>query len=228
MPLYKSFGALVTDIEGPVVEDRLFWAGLCRRAGPKVYDFMAQQVTRWKKGEIPYSELYLSVVGMVKGCGIAPYDAEQVALSVPYIERSGEFLHTAWKTFNGRLGAVSAGADALVRRVAADHSIGYHVSNPLLHYLGNGGAPVCLVDDTNKGHHLIGLCSRMGIDPRKTAVIGNSIEDFPKFEAAGISFLFAPDDNTREAARARFGNEVYIIENMKGEGLATIGKFLGL
>jgi Cof subfamily protein (haloacid dehalogenase superfamily) len=60
----------------------------------------------------------------------------------------------------------------------------------------------------NKGHAVISLCKHIGVDPRRTAVIGDGFNDVPMFKKGGFSIAMgqAPDAVKDQAAAVTLSN----------------------
>ncbi len=188
-----GFDVVAFDLDGVLVDAVSSWVYMHEQFGVK----NSNAYQEYMDGNIDYLEfmrvdisLWLEKEGKVHSSRIIKA-LDSMPLMGGAKEAIDELHHAGLKTL-----IVSCGIKDLALRVQKDLAIHGCMANSLVlddegYLTGEGLMEVDLAD---KGKYLLARLKSMGMDPKRTVAIGNSLFDVPMFKVCGLGIAFNPDD----------------------------------
>ena len=177
------------DMDGTVLEHNSSWVAIHRHFGTE--HMGAASLRLYTEGKIGYREfMRRDIASWPKG--VTRREIDEI-LSGYKIRREAPAVFDELRRRGIRTALVTSGIDILAKEVAEDLGIDHWLANGL-RFDGRGRllpAGVGRVDPTRKDLAYGRLLSRIGIPPKETLAVGDTIYDLAFLKSAGLGFMLA-------------------------------------
>ena len=177
------------DMDGTVLEHNSSWVAIHRHFGTE--HLGAASLRLYTEGKIGYREfMRRDIASWPKG--VTRKEIVQI-LSEYKIRREAPRVFEELRSRGIKTALVTSGIDILAREVAEELKIDYWLANGLRFDRRGVLMPtgVGRVDPTNKDRAYVRLLSRIGIPPKKTIAVGDTIYDLAFLKSARLGFMLA-------------------------------------
>jgi len=177
------------DLDGTVLEHNSSWVAIHRHFGTE--HLGAASLRLYTEGKIDYREfMRRDIASWPKG--VRRDEIERI-LSEYKIRREAPKVFEELRARGIQTALVTSGIDILARDVARDLQIDHWVANGLK--FGKDGRllpkGVERVDPTRKDRAYKKLLRRLGVPPKSTIAVGDTIYDLAFLKSAGLGFMLA-------------------------------------
>ena len=177
------------DMDGTVLEHNSSWVAIHRHFGTE--HMGAASLRLYTEGKIGYREfMRRDIASWPKG--VTRREIDEI-LSGYKIRREAPAVFDELRRRGIRTALVTAGIDIRAKEVAVDLGIAHWLANGL-RFDGRGRllpAGVGRVDPTRKDLAYGRLLSRIGIPPKETLAVGDTVYDLAFLKSAGLGFMLA-------------------------------------
>lgn len=187
MTLRFSLAAL--DMDGTVLEHNSSWTAIHRAFGTE--HLGAASLRLYTEGKIDYREfMRRDIASWPKG--ITRKQIEGI-LSGYKIRREAPDMIAELKAMGMKTALVTSGIDILARDVVGDLKMDYMLANALRFDRQGVLLPdgIGRVDPTRKDLAYLKLLKKVGIPPKRTIAVGDTIYDLAFLKSAGMGFMLA-------------------------------------
>jgi phosphoserine phosphatase len=177
------------DLDGTVLEHNSSWVAIHRHFGTE--HIGAASLRLYTEGKIGYREfMRRDIASWPKG--VTRKEVVKV-LSGYKIRREAPRVFEELRSRGIKTALVTSGIDILAKDVAEELSIDHWIANGLRFDKEGVLLPrgVGRVDPTNKDRAYAKLLSKLGISPKKTIAVGDTIYDLAFLKSAGLGFMLA-------------------------------------
>ena len=177
------------DLDGTVLEHNSSWVAIHRHFGTE--HLGAASLRLYTEGKIDYREFMRRDIASWPR-GVSRDEIERI-LSDYKIRREAPKVFKELRARGIQTALVTSGIDILARDVARDLQIDHWVANGLK--FGKDGRlllrGVGRVDPTRKDRAYKKLLRRLGVPPKSTIAVGDTIYDLAFLKSAGLGFMLA-------------------------------------
>jgi phosphoserine phosphatase len=177
------------DLDGTVLEHNSSWVAIHRKFGTE--HLGAASLRLYTEGRIDYHEFMRRDISCWPS-GTTRGEIEDI-LSGYKIRREAPSVFEELRNRRIKTALVTSGIDISARRVAADLKIDYLVANGLRFDPRGRLLPmgIARVDPTRKDMAYLKLLSRVGVNPKRTLAVGDTIYDLAFLKSAALGFMLA-------------------------------------
>jgi phosphoserine phosphatase len=177
------------DLDGTVLEHNSSWVAIHRHFGTE--HIGAASLRLYTEGKIGYREFMRRDIASWPN-GVTRKEIVKV-LSGYKIRREAPKVFEELRSRGIKTALVTSGIDILAKDVAEELSIDHWIANGLRFDKEGVLLPrgVGRVDPTNKDRAYAKLLSKLGIHPKKTIAVGDTIYDLAFLKSAGLGFMLA-------------------------------------
>ena len=177
------------DMDGTVLEHNSSWVAIHRHFGTE--HIGAASLRLYTEGKIGYREfMRRDISSWPKGVTRSEIAA---ILSGYKIRKEAPRVFEELRERGIKTALVTSGIDILAKEVAEELKIDHWLANGLRFDRRGVLLPkgIGRVDPTNKDRAYVRLLSRLGIPPKKTIAVGDTIYDLAFLKSAGVGFMLA-------------------------------------
>jgi phosphoserine phosphatase len=185
-PRFKLAGF---DMDGTVLEHNSSWSAIHKVFGTE--HLGAASLRLYTEGKIDYREfMRRDIASWPKG--VTRKQIEDI-LSGYKIRREAPDMMAELKAMGMKTALVTSGIDILAKDVAGDLQMDYMLANGLRFDSHGVLLPMGLgrVDPTRKDRAYLKLLKKIGVHPKRTVAVGDTIYDLAFLKSAGLGFMLA-------------------------------------
>jgi phosphoserine phosphatase len=185
----QRFKLAAFDMDGTILEHNSSWSAIHKAFGTE--HLGAASLRLYTEGKIDYMEFMRRDISSWPK-SVTREQIEEI-LSEYKIRKEAPDMIAEIKAMGMKTALVTSGIDILAKDVAGDLKMDYMLANALRFDRNGGLLPMGLgrVDPTRKDLAYLKLLKKIGVPPRRTIAVGDTIYDLAFLKSAGLGFMLA-------------------------------------